>query len=151
MREHVGAVGDLEAEADVLLDQHHAGATGVGERAHAGSSRSTITGASPRLSSSSSSSRGFWISAQAIASICCSPPLSRPARRADQRSQRREVVERLVEVGAARPHADAEVLADREAEEDPAPLGDVRDPGARPRGRGHAGEIGPAERDRPRP
>ena len=38
-----------------------------------------MTGASPRLISSSSSSFGLRLSARAIASICCSPPDSSPA------------------------------------------------------------------------
>jgi hypothetical protein len=46
-----------------------------------GSGRSTIIGARPRLSSSSSSRRGSRTSARATASICCSPPESRPVRR----------------------------------------------------------------------
>ena len=81
MGEHVGAVGDLERELDVLLDEDDADAARLAKSRTTGSSRSTMTGASPRLSSSSSSSLGVWISAQAIASICCSPPESSPARR----------------------------------------------------------------------
>ena len=40
-----------------------------------------MIGASPRLISSTISSFGVDVSARAIASICCSPPDSRPARR----------------------------------------------------------------------
>ena len=107
-----------------------------------GSRRSTITGARPRLSSSSSSSLGFWISAHAIASICCSPPESRPARRSCSSRSAGKYVRTSSTWSSGRALADAKVLADGEAVEDAAPLGNVRDarrargPWARrPRGR----------------
>ena len=46
-----------------------------------GSSRSTMIGASPKLSSSTSSTLGSDTNARAIASICCSPPDNSPALR----------------------------------------------------------------------
>ena len=59
----------------------------------------TTAGASPRDGSSSSSSRGLAISARPIASICCSPPDSRPARWA-RRSRRTR--EQLVDARSSR-------------------------------------------------
>ena len=44
-----------------------------------GSSVSTMTGARPMLSSSTSSTFGSCISARPMASICCSPPERLPA------------------------------------------------------------------------
>src|ERR1700721_2204097 len=77
----VAAVGDLQGQVDVLLDQEHAGPWLVANSRPTGSSRSTITGARPRLISSSMSSFGLRLSTRARASICCSPPDSRPALR----------------------------------------------------------------------
>ena len=51
---------------------------------------STIRGARPSEGSSSSSTRGPAISARPIASICCSPPESRPARLAGALGEDRE-------------------------------------------------------------
>ena len=116
----------------MLLDEQHAGPGLVGDRrGSSGSSRSTMIGASPRLISSTISTFGSDASARAIASICCSPPESRPAgpldaaaRRAGNRSSARSVGRGLA---AARPPtlAEAEVLLDGEVEEQRAVLGDV--------------------------
>ena len=76
-----------------------------------------MTGARPRLSSSSSSSRGSRASARPTASICCSPPESRPARRERSGAERREVLVGVLGVEPLAAVAEAEVLGDGEAEE----------------------------------
>ena len=86
----------LEREGDVLLDQR-ARRRRCRRRPGAGpgSSCSTTIGARPRLSSSTSRSRGRPTSARASASICCSPPDSRPALRSSRALERREPLEHL--------------------------------------------------------
>ena len=108
-----------------------------------------MTGARPRLSSSSSRSLGWRASARPTASICCSPPDSRPQRRSRSGSQRREVPVRDGRVETLAAVAEPEVLGDREAEEQAAVLGDVRDAELRPRARLHARQVLPLESGSP--
>ena len=77
--QQVGVVGELERERRVLLDQQHADAVLLVDRAQDLEISCTTSGARPNDGSSSSSRRGRSISAREIASICCSPPESVPA------------------------------------------------------------------------
>jgi NAD(P)-dependent dehydrogenase (short-subunit alcohol dehydrogenase family) len=76
--QHGRAVRGGQRQPGVLLHQQDRQALLV-ERCSALNTCLTITGARPRLGSSSSSSRGAPISARPIASICCCPPDSEPA------------------------------------------------------------------------
>ena len=127
--EHVRAVGDLERERDVLLDEQHARSPARRRYARRiGSSRSTITGARPRLISSTSRSRGALTSARPTASICCSPPDSRPGLAVQAVLELGKHLEQLL-VGDALPRASpsSRCSRDRQAVEQRATLGHERD------------------------
>ena len=89
----VGAVGDRERAARVLLDEQDRGAVARVRRAMIAKISSTSLGARPIDGSSSSSAFGPAASARAIASICCSPPESEPAGDVAARAQDREALE----------------------------------------------------------
>ena len=90
-----------------------------------------MIGASPRLSSSTMSSFGGTVSARPMASICCSPPESSPARRSISRSSAGKYSQRARDVGVPACGAEAQVLGDGQLEEQRSVLGDVREAGAR--------------------
>ena len=98
--------------------------------------RSTISGASPSVGSSSSSSFGRETRARAIASCCCSPPESLAPGRVPVALQHREALDDLPDVLVdalavlADARSDLDVLADGQAREDAAALGDERDAAA---------------------
>ena len=58
-----------------------------------------MAGARPSEGSSSSRMRGFAIRPRAIASICCSPPDSRPARLVQPLAQARKALEQRLDLG----------------------------------------------------
>ena len=130
---------------------------GRSARGSRNSSRVSI-GARPSDGSSSSSSRGRSISARAIASICCSPPLSaagvlRAPLRAGAGSsskQRSMSLRRPRRLSRRAVGADAQVLLDGQLGERAAALGHVRDalPGDLSRG---CSPTGPCRRSGRRP
>ena len=91
-----------------------------------GSSRSTMIGARPRLISSTISTFGVATMARATASICCSPPDSKPGPPVHQRAQGGQQrqgplhARSLVLARAAQP--ELQVLGDGEPEEQRAVL-----------------------------
>ena len=127
---------------------------------HGGSQRSprrcarTMRGARPSDGSSSSSTRGEAISARAIASICCSPPESRPARWPASLAQQREQVVHPVpglppRGGSRGQPARAQVLLHRQVLEDLAALGHLHHTGPDDGRRIHAVQPPPVELHRP--
>ena len=93
---------------------------------------STSIGASPIEGSSSSSSRGFAISARPIASICCWPPESVPAggaapRPASGTARRPARARRRDSSSRAGPGAEPQIVLDRERREHLPALGHLRD------------------------
>ena len=133
VRQDVAAVGDLEREVHVLLDEQHAAAMLLRELAHERQQPLDDHRARARDSARrAAAASGGRASARATASICCSPPERSPARRRCRSRRLREVVvgDRLVETLA--PGPDPKVLGDGEAEEEPATFGHVRDPGSLP-------------------
>jgi len=66
---HVAPVGHGEGEFHMLLDKQHATAALLGVLTHHGKQHSTMIGASPRLSSSISSSLGCLARARPTASM----------------------------------------------------------------------------------
>ena len=81
MRHHVAAIGDLQGQRDVLLDQQHRGVQLVGHPAEYREQTLHHHRARPRLISSISRARGRRTMARPTASICCSPPDGSPALR----------------------------------------------------------------------
>ena len=90
-----------------------------------------MIGASPRLISSTISSFGFVVSARAIASICCSPPESRPARRSSSRSRAGKYSSARSRSDEPFGRAEARFSCDRQLEEQRPILGHVGEPVAR--------------------
>ena len=135
VRQHVAAVGDRERDVDVLLDQQHGTAALLGVRATrpaAGARRSPAPGrATARRAAAVAAVRA---SARPSASICCSPPDSRPARRSAMLGERREVLVGDVGVEPLAAVSEPEVLGDGEAEEHAATLRHVGDAELCPRG-----------------
>ena len=91
---------------------------------------STTSGARPMLISSISSTFGCWISARAMASICCSPPESAPAAQRPALLERREHVEHVAWRRAAVRAATLQVLLDGERREQAAVVGHEHHAGA---------------------
>ncbi len=123
--EHDGVARDPLHDAEVLLDEQHGGqlrhplehlATSV-----------TSSGERPFVGSSTSSTRFSFRSARPIASICCCPPESVPARLLAAFAQLREEVVDEVVPRLGVPLGEPQVLVDRQRREDVAILGDVPD------------------------
>ena len=115
-------------------------------------------GARPSDGSSSSSSRGRLTSARPIATICCSPPLSRPAGWSEPLAHARKQLEHLVEaVGElAAPAAaqvaigaELQVLLHRVLGKELASLGHQREPEIGDLVRRHAADVAAGELDAP--
>ena len=153
-RENHSIAGHLQRHGGVLLDQHHGGPLLV-DGLHDRPRWATTWGARPSDGSSSSSSRGDAISARAMASICCCPPESSPARSCRRScsignsSCTRSGPRLGGPVPAAEP-ADAEVLVHGQAGEDLAALGDLHHAIADDGGRRAAVEALAVEADRAR-
>ena len=128
MGEHVAAVGDLEREVHVLLDEQHGAAALLRELPHDRQQPLDDHGRQPeaqlveqqQLRAARERPRDGEHLLLAAGQQARAPAL--------QVAEVREVLvrDRLVEVLARWP--EAEVLRDRQAEEEPAPLGHVRDP-----------------------
>src|SRR4051794_39204477 len=98
--QYVPEVRGLERRARVLLDQQDRNAK-LAQRGIVRKISRTISGARPRLGSSSTSSFGFAISARPSASICRSPPDNVPAAcllRSFNRGKRSNTSSRLLRV-----------------------------------------------------
>ena len=92
----------------------------------------TMMGASPSIGSSSSSTRGFSVSARPMASICCSPPGQLVAVVAAALLQARKQLEDARRVPVAVPRDRREVLVDGQRRKHPALLRHPAEAGARP-------------------
>ena len=116
-------------------------------RSSAAATSVTSSGASPFVGSSTSSTGLSFRSARAIATICCWPPESVPARcPAAGLELGKELVDELVPGGAVS-LGEPEVLVDREPGKDVSVLRDVADPAADDRVRAQSGELLAAEGD----
>ena len=114
MREDVGAVGDLEAEVDVLLDEHDRGAAGVGERAHDRQQALDDRPARGRGSARpAAAARGLLDQRARDREHLLLAAGEEAGAAVLQRRSAGKCVEHLVELLAARTHAEAEVLGDR--------------------------------------
>ena len=134
MHHHIAAVGDADRLVEILLRHQH----GQAERALSSldlvdDARHEDAARGPPTARRSSRMRGADISARAIASICCSPPLMLPAswlRRSCRRGKVSKQKSRLFAICGARGlpvGAEQQVLLDGEPREQPPPLRHQRD------------------------
>ena len=148
MGQDVAAVGDLQRELHVLLDEQHAGpvarrvlpdhwqqpANDDGRQAEA----HLVEHQQLRLAAErAGDSEHLLLAAR-----------QQPRLPAAQRAQRREVVERRVGLLNGPVAVKPEVLGHRQPEEDAAVVRHVRDAQPRPRGRRHPGQVGAVQPDR---
>src|ERR1019366_9078993 len=148
MSEHVGAVGDLEAEPHMLFDEDDRRLALVGELAddrqqaldddRSEAQAELIEQQELRLPRQGAGDREhLLLSAGEKASAAIL-----------QAAQSRKVLEYPFYIGALDAQTQAEVLGHRESEEDAAAFGDVRDAEPGSLGGRHAGEVGAGEADR---
>ena len=145
MGEHVGAVGDLQCELHVLLDEQHRVAELVGERRTTGSRRSTIDRREAQAHLVEQEHPRAATSARADREHLLLAARQEPGPPRAQLAQRREILEAPRRRGARR-GAEAQVLGDGEAENSQRPSGTS----ATPRARQVAGAIAPCRRRRRR-
>jgi hypothetical protein len=148
VRQDVAPIGDLQRQVHVLLHQQHAGSVAGG-------------GGPDRREQPVYDNRG-QAQAHLVEHQQLRPAAERPRDRqhlllaagqqpglaSAQLAECREVTERGVHLGLATQAVQPEVLGDRQAEEDPAVVRDVRETTPCPRGRGHPREVGAVQPDR---